>query len=275
MGDARVTVRTDAPIDRIDPALYGHFSEHLGRCIYDGLYHDETADGEGYREDVLGLLEDLEVPVLRWPGGCFADDYHWEDGVGDDRLRRRNLFWAQGREEVYGVRYWGLGNENWGCGGRMSPEGYAREYRRFANYVGTTSNHLLDHDLELIACGFSDHEWNRRFLEEVSKSPWGPSFPLDHLTLHHYYGRTVSVVEDGEEAYDRMLVEALELDEHIKRIAAAIDAVATTRDIGVIIDEWGIWHTEASPRTPSNSPAPPSTACRRASPSISSTSTPT
>ncbi|WP_227357125.1 alpha-N-arabinofuranosidase [Haladaptatus salinisoli] len=311
MTNARITVHTEAGIDRIEPELHGHFSEHLGRCIYDGIWHSQESDGGGFREDVVSLLDNLNMPVLRWPGGCFADDYHWEDGVGprDERPRRRNLFWSQdrskapeepntfgthefldlcerigtepylatnvgsgdpqeaanwveytcydgdtkladrrrenGREEPYEVRYWGLGNENWGCGGQMTPEQYAREYRRFATYVGSMDNLMLDHDLELIACGFENHTWNRRFMEEIGNTNWGVEFPLDHLTLHHYYGRTMSVAEADEEKYDKFLVEALEMDEHVERIAAAIDAVATTRDIGVIIDEWGAWHTEA------------------------------
>jgi alpha-N-arabinofuranosidase len=312
--DAQVTVHTEADIGRIAPELHGHFSEHLGRCVYDGLWHDDGGE-ESFREDVLGLLSDLDIPVLRWPGGCFADDYHWEDGVGprDERPRRRNLFWAQGtaetpeepnafgtdeflelcervgtepylaanvgsgdpqeaadwveycnyegdteladrrrangHEDGYSVRYWGLGNENWGCGGQMSPEQYAREYRRFATYVGTMDNLMLDHDLELIACGFERHEWNRRFMEEVGEASWGPNFPLDHLTLHHYYGRAMSVADADEEQYDRFLAEALEMDEHVERIAAAVDAVATTRDIGVIVDEWGAWHPAAAAET--------------------------
>ncbi|MCU4802675.1 alpha-N-arabinofuranosidase [Halobacteria archaeon HArc-gm2] len=311
MTDANVTVHTEAAIDRIEPELHGHFSEHLGRCIYDGIWHSQDADGDGFREDVMTLLSDLDMPVLRWPGGCFADDYQWEDGIGprEDRPRRRNLFWSQdrsevpeepntfgtdefleycervgtkpylatnvgsgdpqeatdwveyacydgdtelanrrrenGRDEPYDVPYWGIGNENWGCGGRMSPEQYAREYRRFATYVGSMDNLMLDEELELIACGFEDHEWNHRFMEEVGKSSWGVEYPLDHLTLHHYYGRTMSVAEADEDDYDQFLVEALEMDHHIERIASTIDAFASTRDIGVIIDEWGAWHTEA------------------------------
>jgi len=311
MTDASVIVHTEASIDRIEPELHGHFSEHLGRCIYDGIWHSQSADSDGYREDVMTLLSDLDMPVLRWPGGCFADDYQWEDGVGtrENRLRRRNLFWSQDRAEVpeepntfgtdeflqfcervgtkpylatnvgsgdpqeatdwveyacydgdtelanrrrengrdkpYEVPYWGIGNENWGCGGQMSPEQYAREYRRFATYVGSMDNLMLDDELELIACGFQDHEWNHRFMEEVSQSSWGVEFPLDHLTLHHYYGRTMSVAKADEDDYDQFLVEALEMDDHIERIAATINAFATTRDIGIIIDEWGAWHTEA------------------------------
>ena len=311
MTDASVTVHTEAGIDRIEPELHGHFSEHLGRCIYDGIWHSQSADGDGYREDVTTLLSDLDMPVLRWPGGCFADDYRWEDGVGtrENRPRRRNLFWSQdraevpeepntfgtdefltfcervgtkpylatnvgsgdpqeatdwveyacydgdtelanrrrknGRDEPYEVPYWGIGNENWGCGGQMSPEQYAREYRRFATYVGSMDNLMLDDELELIACGFQDHEWNHRLMKEVSQSSWGVEFPLDHLTLHHYYGRTMSVAEADEDDYDQFLVEALEIDDHIERIAATINTFATTRDIGIIIDEWGAWHTEA------------------------------
>ncbi|EMA59681.1 alpha-N-arabinofuranosidase [Halorubrum lipolyticum] len=311
MTDAKLTVHTDAVVGHVDPEIHGHFAEHLGRCIYDGIWRSDGDNETGRREGVFELLADLEVPVLRWPGGCFADDYHWEDGVGprEERPRRRNLFWAQGpeerpeesnafgtdeflrfceaigtepylaanvgsgdpreaadwveycnyggdtaladrrrengREDPYGVRYWGLGNENWGCGGRMSPEQYAREYRRFATYVGTQSNQMLDHDLELIACGYERHEWNRRFLEEVGNSPWGPEFPLDHLTFHHYYGRTMSVSEADEDDFDAFLADALVMSEHLETIAGAIDAVATTRDIGVIVDEWGAWHPEA------------------------------
>ncbi|NGM69135.1 alpha-N-arabinofuranosidase [Natronolimnobius sp. AArcel1] len=312
MADAELTVHTEAVIGHVDPAVHGHFSEHLGRCIYDGIWRRDSDEEVGYREDVFQLLNDIELPVLRWPGGCFADDYHWEDGIGprEDRPRRRNLFWAQGpeelpeesnafgtdeflefceqidtepylatnvgsgdpqeaadwveycnydgdtelanrrrengREEPYGVKYWGIGNENWGCGGQMTPEQYANEYRRFATYVGTTDNLMLEDDLELIACGFEQHEWNRRFLEQVNESPWGVDFPLDHLTFHHYYGRTMSVSEADEDDYDTFLADALEMSDHIETIAGAIDAVATTRDIGVIVDEWGAWHVEAT-----------------------------
>jgi len=168
-------------------------------------------------------------------------EYTCYDGDTELADRRRE----NGREEPWAVTYWGLGNENWGCGGQMTPEQYAREYRRFATYVGSTDNLLVDHDLELIACGFENHEWNRRFMEEVGNTNWGVEFPLDHLTLHHYYGRTMSIPEADAAQYDQFLVEALEMSDHIERIAAAIDAVATTREVGVIIDEWGAWHTEA------------------------------
>ena len=70
---------------RISPEIYGHFSEHLGRCIYEGLYVGEDSpipNVKGIRTDVVEALREIRVPVLRWPGGCFADEYHWKDGIG-------------------------------------------------------------------------------------------------------------------------------------------------------------------------------------------------
>ena len=308
---ARITIHPTATIGTVQPALHGHFSEHLGRCVYDGLWTAADTAEQGYRDDVLELFADIEPPVLRWPGGCFADDYHWEDGIGPraTRPRRRNLFWAQGRaqrweesntfgtdefltlcerletepylavnvgsgtprqaadwveyccadgdteladrrrangrELPYDVPFWGIGNENWGCGGQMTPEQYARAFRRYATYVGAMDRHVAS-NLELIACGFQRNEWNRRFLEEVRSGAWGTEFPLDHLTFHHYYGGTVTVTDADLDSYDQFLVDARAIEELIDATAAAIDAVATTRDIGVIVDEWGAWHPEAT-----------------------------
>src|SRR5688500_17690808 len=86
MQETRLTLRTDAPIGTISPRLYGQFAEHLGRCCYDGLWvgMDETgiAHRNGFRTDVIEALRALPVPLLRWPGGCYADHYHWMDGIG-------------------------------------------------------------------------------------------------------------------------------------------------------------------------------------------------
>src|ERR687885_329060 len=86
MSQTSVVVEIDSPIGTISPRLYGHFAEHLARCCYDGLWvgTDERAipqDG-GFRKDVLEALRALPVPLLRWPGGCYADHYHWRDGIG-------------------------------------------------------------------------------------------------------------------------------------------------------------------------------------------------
>lgn len=96
---ARLQINEKKKLGRIEPEVYGHFSEHLGRCIYEGLYVGEESDIEnvnGMRTDVVEALRELQVPVLRWPGGCFADEYHWKDGIGDKKNRKKmiNTHWG-------------------------------------------------------------------------------------------------------------------------------------------------------------------------------------
>jgi len=216
---AKLTARLDDRIGTISPMLYGHFAEHLGRCIYEGLWVGEDSpipNTRGVRNDTVAALRKLAAPVIRWPGGCFADDYHWRDGIGprDERPRRLNIWWhdeesnqfgthefidlcrqagaapyiclnvgsgtpeeaaawveysncarntsraqergLNGSPEPFAVRYWGVGNENWGCGGRFDPDDYAREYRRFACYLRGRSSSPI----ELIACGHTGPDWN-------------------------------------------------------------------------------------------------------------------
>jgi len=83
----------------IEPDIYGHFSEHLGRCIYGGLWVGEDSpipNINGYRADVVEALKKIRIPNLRWPGGCFADEYHWKDGIGpkEERKRMVNTHWG-------------------------------------------------------------------------------------------------------------------------------------------------------------------------------------
>src|SRR5690242_8300395 len=95
MVDATLWVRADEPIGTISPRLYGHFAEHLGRCCYDGLWvgREQTAipTDHGFRSDLVAALREMPVPLLRWPGGCYADHYHWRDGVGPPEERPRRL----------------------------------------------------------------------------------------------------------------------------------------------------------------------------------------
>jgi alpha-N-arabinofuranosidase len=96
---ADLTLHADRPGATINRNIYGHFAEHLGRLIYDGLWVGEgspVANTRGMRNDVVAALKNLNVPVLRWPGGCFADEYHWRDGIGprDQRPKRLNTNWG-------------------------------------------------------------------------------------------------------------------------------------------------------------------------------------
>ena len=200
-------INADQGQRQISRHLYGHFAEHLGRCIYDGIWVGEDSpipNTRGIRNDVVEALRQIKVPNLRWPGGCYADGYHWQDGVGpkDQRPRTVNFHWgdvvednafgthefmdlcaqldcepyicsnvgsgspqemqawieymtfdgdstlanqrrANGREEPWQVKYWGIGNENWGCGGFMRPEYYADLYRRFQVYARNYNGNQL------------------------------------------------------------------------------------------------------------------------------------
>lgn len=95
----RITLNADMGRDTIHPHIYGHFAEHLGSCIYGGIYVGENTkipNQNGIRLDLIQALKELKVPQLRWPGGCFADTYHWKDGIGDKKNRPaiKNVWWG-------------------------------------------------------------------------------------------------------------------------------------------------------------------------------------
>ncbi|WP_101296138.1 alpha-N-arabinofuranosidase [Halegenticoccus soli] len=313
-----VFIRPHDEIDRIAPEIYGHFAEHLGRCIYGGIWvgeDDPLSTTDGVREDTVELLRDLEIPVLRWSGGCFADDYHWEDGIGprEERPRRRNLWWTQGRENVpeesnqfgtdeflqfcrlvdtepylalnvgsgspteavdwveycnydgdteyanrrrqngqeepYDVTYWGVGNENWGCGGRYDPETYGEEFRRYANYLQGYDRIMGDGSLELIGCGHITDDWNRKFMESVggtSRTSEDSAYHLlDHLSIHRYYDCGDST-DFTDEQYYKLFARSLAVADDVDKAAKVLDTYAPGTDIGVIVDEWGVWHWHAN-----------------------------
>ncbi|WP_136689495.1 alpha-N-arabinofuranosidase [Halorhabdus amylolytica] len=315
---SEIHVHRHDPIDEIAPDVYGHFAEHLGRCIYGGVWVGEDEDRvpteDGIRMDTVELLADLDMPVLRWPGGCFADDYHWEDGVGprEERPTRRNAFWTQGREEIpedpntfgtdefmrlcdmldtepylavnvgngtpgegadwaeycnydgdtelaqrreengseepYGVKYWGVGNENWGCGGRFSPEQYAEQYRRYATYLRSVNGMLSDREMELIAVGHIGEDWNRDFLRALRDcSEWieGPYDLMEHMSVHRYYEAGPDTDFDDEQ-YFKLLARSRQVGQDIDNTVDALSTYARESDISIIVDEWGVWHPEAT-----------------------------
>jgi len=315
--NAVVHVARHDPIDRIAPDVYGHLSEHLGRCVYGGLWvgeDDRVPTEDGIRMDTVELLRDLDVPVLRWPGGCFADDYHWKDGIGprEDRPRRRNMWWAQGRadlpeesnafgteeflrlcdlldtepylavnvgsgdpgaavdwaeycnydgdtemtrlraengsEEPHDVTWWGIGNENWGCGGRYSPELYAEQFRRYANYLKGFDRVMCDGSLQLVACGHITDNWNQRFLEHLAECvSFGQSVVydlMDHLSVHRYY-HAGGDTDFTDVQYYRLLARAARIADDVDRAAEALEMYTPGTDIGIVVDEWGAWHPEA------------------------------
>lgn len=306
---AKIVIHPDEPIGLIRPELYGHFAEHLGACVDEGIWVGENSRIDnigGIRRDVVEALCRLHPPVIRWPGGCFADDYHWEDGVGPrkDRPRRVNLWWGKsietngfgthefiefcrligarpylagnlgsgsaremrdwveycnfagdstlarrrggnGSPHPFGVRYWGVGNEAWGCGGNFCPEDYAAEYKRYATYL----HDFADAPLFLIACGPDGNkpDWTRRFLTKLG------SFPRIHgLAAHYYCGAAGTATDYTTEQWYELIGRALAIESLITEHRAIMDDFDPRRRIGLIIDEWGTWHPPTPGRNPNH-----------------------
>src|SRR3954454_14173850 len=107
MHTARLTLDPAFRIGSIDRRLFGSFVEHMGRCVYTGIFEPghPQADDLGFRQDVLELARELGVSVVRYPGGNFVSNYHWEDGVGprDSRPTRLDLAWRQTDPNAFGV----------------------------------------------------------------------------------------------------------------------------------------------------------------------------
>ncbi len=306
----KITINLERVVGVINPNLYGHFAEHLGRCFYDGMWvgpDSPIPNTAGWRSDALDALRRLKPPVIRWPGGCFADDYHWQDGIGapQNRPRRINIHWgevietnhvgthefiqlcrligaepyicgnvgsgtvrelrdwveycnfpgdsswaalraANGSPEPFNVTYWGVGNENWGCGGHFSPEDYCTEFRRYASFMRS-----FGHDLFLIACGPSsnDIEWTVRFFRKLRKDYW--DFKNIHgFAAHYYCGTAGTATEYTVDQWYELITRGLEMEPLIVQQRAAMDAYDPHRQIGLLVDEWGTWHPPAQGDNP-------------------------
>ena len=102
---ARIDVLTDRPIGTVDRRIFGSVTEHLGRCVYGGVFDEGSrlAGPDGFRADVLGAVRDLGVTNVRWPGGTFISEYHWADGIGPDRPRRARLAWPSEESNRFGT----------------------------------------------------------------------------------------------------------------------------------------------------------------------------
>lgn len=303
MTEANIWVHLKDKIGTINPNVYGHFIEHLGGCIYGGIWvgeGSEVPNTSGIRNDVLESLKKLNPPVVRWPGGCFADDYHWEDGIGprSQRPRRVNYHWGQvvetnefgthefikfcrmigaepyicgnvgtgqprelrnwmeycnypgnstlaqkraenGSPDPLGVKYWGVGNENWGCGGNFTPEDYCNEYRRFSTYLlrGFGGNKPF-----LIACGPNgdDISWTRRFFIKLLRE-YGRC-PVDGYAIHYYCDIAGASTEYTDDQWYSALASATRMEDIIKHQRAAMDVFDPDRNVGLVVDEWGAFH---------------------------------
>ena len=301
---ATITLHADQGKQIIPKEIYGQFAEHLGSCIYGGLWVGENSaipNIKGYRTDVFNALKDLQVPVLRWPGGCFADEYHWMDGIGskDQRPKMVNNNWGgtiednsfgtheflnlcemlgcepyisgnvgsgtveelakwveymtsegdspmarlrrkNGRDKAWKVKYLGVGNESWGCGGNMRPEFYSDLYRRYSTYCRNyDDNHLFK-----IASGASDYDydWTKILMDRVGQRMNGLS--LHYYTVTGWNGSKGSATKFNNEDYYWAMGKCREIEDVIKKHCAIMDQYDKDKHVALMLDEWGTWWDE-------------------------------
>ncbi|TFE29460.1 alpha-N-arabinofuranosidase [Cohnella luojiensis] len=300
---AQLIINADVTKGKIDRNIYGHFAEHLGRCVYEGIWVGEDSpipNIEGMRTDVIEALRKLKVPVLRWPGGCFADAYLWKDGIGPKESRKRmvNIHWGglvennhfgtheflrfceligaepyisgnvgsgtvremaewveymtfdgespmanwrreNGRDEPWKLKYFGVGNESWGCGGDMRPEYYSDLYRHYAAYVRNFGGSKIFK----IACGAGSYEygWTDTVMSMAGKY-------MDGLSLHHYtlptsvWADKGSSTEFDERLWFKTLQQTIEMDTIIEKHSTIMSKYDPEKRVALIVDEWGTWY---------------------------------
>ena len=298
----RLVIHVDKGKDTISRDIYGHFSEHLGRCIYEGFWVGQDSpipNTRGIRNDVVEAIRKIQIPVLRWPGGCFADEYHWKEGIGprESRPAMINTHWgmvketnafgthefldlceqlgceayiagnvgsgtveemqdwveymtfdgdsemanlrrANGRDKPWRVKYFGVGNENWGCGGNMTPEFYADLYNRFQTYVRNYS----DNRIVKVACGpgSENYHWMSVVLERADRR-------MDAISLHHYvrgsgnWTRKGSATQFDEKEWFALMKNTLTIYPLLENNIEIMDKIDPRGRIGLYVDEWGTW----------------------------------
>jgi len=334
--DARIEILLEEVLGTISPNIYGHFLEHLGGVIYDGVWVGENSkisNVGGIRKDLIDGMRKIKAPVIRYPGGCFADSYDWRDGVGpaDQRPRRTN-FWnnedetsaapashryesnrfgtdefmrlcraigcqpylaanvrslpaeafsrwveycnspagttalaeeraASGSAQPYDVRYWGVGNESWGCGGNFTAQEYAVEFRRYTTWVPEYGQ-----PLSFIASGpnSDDWQWTRGFFEEIARKDKELFSSIFGWALHYYSwnlsrGRTQdwdagkgdAIKFDAQDWYE-MLREGNRLESLIEGHWQAMREFDSEHKVKLVVDEWGPWYRPGSQLTAGN-----------------------
>ncbi len=304
---AKLYVNPNIKRSKINKEIYGHFSEHLGRCIYEGLYVGENSDipnTNGMRNDVVAALKEMGIPVLRWPGGCFADEYHWQDGIGPKESRKKiiNTHWGgvvednsfgtheymelckqlgcetyvngnvgsgsvremsewveymtfngvspmadlrkeNGHEDAYEINYFGVGNESWGCGGNMTPEFYANEYRRYETYVRNYPNpdNPDRKPIVKIACGpnIDDYNWTETVVKNAG--PFMDGISLHYYVVPHDWAHKGSATQFTDAEWYLTMKKALRMEELLHIHSAILDRYDPAKRIGLMVDEWGTW----------------------------------
>lgn len=302
----KITINADLAETQISKHIYGHFAEHLGRCIYGGIYVGENNTSiphtAGVRNDVIKALKDLKIPNLRWPGGCFADTYHWKDAIGpkSERKHIENLSWGNvrednsfgtneflnmcellgaepylavnmntgtvreavewvqyinhangtsyltdmrkkgGRDKPWKVKYWGIGNESWDCGGDMSVEHYINLYKQYATAM---TNYFNTEKLFRIAVGPGSpnhYHWTEEIMKNV------PARRFEGISIHHYsvidWSNKSSSSEFSDQEYFITMQRAWFMEEFVRKNSEMMDKYDPEKRVALIVDEWGGWY---------------------------------
>jgi alpha-L-arabinofuranosidase len=333
--DSRIEVLMGEPLGTISPNIYGHFAENLSGVIYDGIWvgaNSKVPNVDGIRKELIDEMRKIKAPVVRFPGGCFADSYDWRDGIGpSDKRPRRTNFWnggeadtapsshrydpnqfgtnefahfckligsepylaanlrslpaeefyrwveycnspagsttladtraAAGFKDPFNVRFWGVGNESWGCGGNFTAQEYAVEFRRFTTWVPRFGK---ENELSFIGSGpnVDDWSWTRGFFEEIAKKGRWQLRGIYGWALHHYAwnlsrGRTRDWVQGKGDALKFDSVDWYELLREGDRMEGLINGhwqVMSEEDpehsVKLVVDEWGPWYRPGSEATP-------------------------
>lgn len=315
----QIAIKANSKKDKIDKMIYGHFAEHLGRCIYGGFWVGEDSpvkNDKGIRLDIVEALKKIKIPVLRWPGGCFADEYHWRDGIGpvSDRKEIVNTHWGgvvetnqfgtheffrlcelletepyicgnvgsgtvqemsewveymtfdgkspmtdlrrkNGQDRPWKLQYFGIGNENWNCGGRMRAEYYADEYNRYNLYTRDYGDNIL---YRVAAGPRGDHyHWTEVMMREAGNFMDGLGLHYytrlgDPVVIHHKADGNVDFLRDpsrtrksatdfDESEWFGIMKSAIRTDELIRKHSQIMDKYDPDKRVALIIDEWGTW----------------------------------
>ncbi len=322
---ARIEILPEEKIGTISPDIYGHFTEHLGGCIYDGIWVGEKskiANIGGIRKALVDNLKRLKPSVIRWPGGCFADSYNWRDGVGPRAQRpRRTNFWANtpflkkapdgpqkfdtnefgtnefarfcklvgaqpylaanlrslpahdfyewieycnspagttsladlrqagGDPDPFNVRFWGVGNESWGCGGNFTGDEYAVEFRRFIEWVPR-----FDVPLAYIASGpnGADQAWTRTFFTKLVEKGKRALNNVYGSALHYYCGTSGKgqATDFTMDDWYSLLAKSNRMEDLINTHWKIMGEIDTEHRVKLCVDEWGAWHQTATDINP-------------------------
>jgi len=305
-----VSIDTSKPGPVIERDVYGQFAEHLGRGIYEGVWVGEDSaipNIRGYRTDVVEALRKIKVPSIRWPGGCFADEYDWRDGIGPraQRPTRVNTHWGgvtennafgthefldfvelvgaeayvagnmgsmdplamgqwveymtsdsqsslanerrkNGRDKPWRIKYFGVGNESWGCGGNMRPEYSADLHRRYQTFVKAPR----EMGMKKVATGANVDDYN--FTEVLMARA---ARQMDAISLHHYTFTERWEVKGkatgfAEPQWASVMKNALRMDELVTKHSAIMDKYDPEKRVGLYVDEWGTWYDQEEGSTP-------------------------